>query len=233
MTIAAGLLLGLLSSLHCVTMCGPLVLMLGTPSAGRTLGARVAHVAWYHTGRLTTYAAFGLIAGLAGSFFALAGAGRALAIAAGALLLIASIAPAVAKRWQFGLRPWLAVVSRAAAAARRWKGGHPVAGPVMAGMVNGLLPCGMIYAALAAALAAGSIGHAVLTMAAFGAGTVPALAAVSLTAARISPEWRRRLVHVAPACVALVGVLLIMRGVAGPGLPESAPPHHHGVHLAK
>lgn len=232
MTIAAGLLLGLLSSLHCVTMCGPLVLTLGTPSTARTIAGRVAHIGWYHTGRITTYAALGSIAGLAGSLFALAGAGRALAIAAGALLIIASLTPALAARWQFGLGPWLGMISRAGAAARRWTRSHPVLGPVSAGMVNGLLPCGMVYAALTAALAAGSINHAVLTMAAFGAGTVPALAAVSLTAARISPAWRHRLAHVAPVCVALVGALLIMRGVAGPGLPESGQPHH-AVHTSR
>src|SRR5690606_31280256 len=120
MTIAAGLLLGLLSSLHCVTMCGPLVLMLGTPSTARTIAGRVGHIAWYHTGRITIYAALGLIAGLAGSLFALAGAGRVLAIAAGTLLIVASMTPAVATRWRFGLGPWLRVVSRAGAAARRW-----------------------------------------------------------------------------------------------------------------
>ncbi len=224
MTIAAGLLLGLLSSVHCVTMCGPLVLTLGTPSADRTFTARAAHVVWYHAGRIATYAALGLMAGLAGSLFALAGAGRSLAIAAGAVLLAGGISPALARRWHFGLSPWLNIVSRAGATVRRWHGGHPVAGPVTAGMVNGLLPCGMVYAAVTAAVAAGSIEHAVLTMAAFGLGTVPALAAVSLTAARIPMAWRRRLAPVAPVCLAIVGVLLILRGVA-PSKPHQSSSH--------
>jgi sulfite exporter TauE/SafE len=233
MTITAGLLLGVLSSLHCVTMCGPLLLTLATSSADRPMVARIAHIGWYHAGRITTYAVLGSIAGLAGSLVAVAGAGRALAIAAGVLLVISSITPAATKRWQLGLDPWLKFVGRAGAAARRWQLGHPVAGPLAAGMVNGLLPCGMVYAAVATALAAGSIEQAMLTMLAFGLGTTPALAAVSLTAAQFSPTWRRRLAHVAPACVAIVGILLILRGVATPGSPGLPAPHHHAVHSPK
>ena len=229
MTVLAGALLGLLGSGHCVAMCGPLILAVGTPAREQPLPARLVRVGSYHAGRVSTYAMLGVVAGAAGSLMALAGLGRVLALGAGMLLIVAGLGPALLRRWPAWTGPWMGVVARAGAAARGWQASHPITGPFAAGLANGLLPCGMVYAALATALAAGTIEQAIWTMAAFGAGTVPALAGLSLGAAQISPDWRRWLSRAAPIGLALVGVLLLVRGLTPPpaelGAATSRPVH--------
>jgi hypothetical protein len=233
MTILAGALLGLLGSAHCIGMCGPLVLSLGAPRHDVRLAVRLAQVGIYHLGRIATYALLGVAAGLAGGLFAMAGLGRTLAVAGGALLVAAALAPALVRRSPSLAGPWIPVAARAGAAARRWQHGHPFPGRFAAGLANGLLPCGMVYAALAAALAAGSVAEAALTMTAFGAGTTPALAVLSLSAAQIPIAWRRRVSRAAPAGLAIVGLLLIVRGMTPPpaaaaGSPPSVEVSGHG-----
>ncbi len=213
MTILAGALLGLLGSLHCLGMCGPLVLAVGAPPRELGATARLGHVLLYHAGRIATYAALGLAAGLLGYVAALTGAGRVLAVSGGVLLVVAAVQPSRVTRGRAWAGGWMRVAARAAAAARSWRAGHRIAGPLLTGMANGLLPCGMVYAAVAAALAAGGPGQAVLTMVAFGAGTTPALAALSLTAAQVPGSWRQRLAGTARVGLAIAGVLLVVRGL--------------------
>jgi sulfite exporter TauE/SafE len=223
--VVAGAVLGLLGSAHCVGMCGPLVLAVGRPAHGAGAGARAVHVLTYHLGRIATYAGLGLLAGLAGHVVALAGLGRALAVAGGVLLVAGALGPGLLRRQTAWAGAWVGAAARLAARARGWQARHPLAGRFGAGLANGLLPCGMVYAALAAALAAGSIAGAVLTMAAFGAGTIPALAALSLSAAHLSIDWRRRLARAAPVGLAIVGALLIARGLTA---PQAADPRAAG-----
>jgi sulfite exporter TauE/SafE len=220
MTIVAAALLGLLASAHCMSMCGPLVLAVSAGARTRGCHAQLRHALTYHAGRLTTYAVLGMAAGLAGNAMSFAGLGRVVALAAGTLLVAAGVVPGFARLAPLWAGRWIGVAAWAAGAARTLQARHPVAGPFAAGMANGLLPCGMVYAALAAALAAGSLDRAVWTMAAFGAGTAPALVGVALTAERVPYSWRRPLSRLAPAGLVVVGVLLLVRGFATPhGMP--------------
>ena len=220
MTVVAAALLGLLAGAHCVSMCGPLVLAVSAGARTRAAHVRMLHALAYHAGRVTTYAVLGLAAGLAGSVLTFAGFGRVVAVAAGALLVAAGIVPGLARLAPSWTGRWIGVAARAAGAARALQARHPVAGPFAAGMANGLLPCGMVHAALAAALAAGSLDRAVWTMAAFGAGTTPALVGLALTAEQVPYSWRRRLSRLAPAGLVAMGVLLLVRGFGTPhGMP--------------
>jgi sulfite exporter TauE/SafE len=206
MEVFAGLTLGFAGSVHCVAMCGPLVLAWGH--------ARVRRVALYHGARVAVYAAAGLLGGLAGQALDIAGLGRVLSIAAGALLLLTA-----AQR--MGLMPapraggW---ISRRLASAMRAVRGmtaeHPVAGVLAAGALNALLPCGLVYAAIAAATTFGSAGRAIAFMVSFGLGTVPALAAISLLGHAVPLAVRSRARLAAPLALALLGLMLIARGVA-------------------
>lgn len=229
MTVLAAALLGLLGSAHCLAMCGPLILAVGVPRHGSP-ARRLFHVGTYHAGRLAMYALVGGVVGIAGSALAMAGIARLVAVVAGLCLLAAGAGPTLARRWPSWSGPWISVAARAGAAARAWQARHWVAGPFVAGLANGLLPCSMVYAALAVAITANSIGQAAWTMAAFGAGTVPALAGLSAGAGHISPAWRRRLAGVAPAGLALAGLLLVARGLApARGLDGTVSPAQ-GVH---
>lgn len=233
MTLIAAALLGVLGSAHCVAMCGPLILAVGIPRERQGLGARVLHVSHYHAGRISTYALLGALAGAVGSVTMLGGLGRGVAVATGVALILAGIGPGFLRRWTPGNGPWMTAAARASAAARRWQVAHPSSGPFVAGLANGVLPCGMVYAALATALSTGSITGAAGVMAVFGLGTVPALAGLSLGAAQLSRGWQQRLSHVVPLALVLVGLMLVGRALRPaesrhPGaLPHSM---HSGAH---
>lgn len=212
MTVAAAAALGVMSSAHCVAMCGPLVLLAGSP-AHANRRTQMARAGLYHLGRVTTYSCLGLAAGSAGHVATSVGIGQAVAIMSGLILIVtamASVATRPSAALTGTLMPLVAGLSRA---ARGVGSRHPRLGLYGLGLANGLLPCGMVYAALAIALTAGSVIQAAATMAAFGAATAPALIATSLASGMISGPWRHRLSAAMPLGIAATGVLLVVRGL--------------------
>ena len=211
----SALVLGLGGSLHCGGMCGPLMMALlsGTDPADR-VRSRVA----YHAGRFTTYALIGLVFGLLGRGFHVAGWQRAVSVVAGVLLLVGG---AVASR--LSLDAWLVrSVGSVKALFRMGLGRKTSASLVFLGMINGFLPCGLVYAAGVAAAASGSPLSGALSMAVFGLGTLPLLLAVDRLGQRLGAPARARLQRVVPWVVAGVGFLLIIRGM-GLGIPYLSP----------
>ena len=207
--VVAGVMLGLAGSVHCIAMCGPLAMAMH--------GARDTRAAAiYHAGRVLMYVAAGALAGLAGHAVSTAGLGRALSIGAGVLL----IAMAVTR-----LRPGLVstaggagitrLLGRAMRGLRDLSQTRPRAGVLAAGALNALLPCGLLYAALAAAAALASAADAALFMAAFGAATAPALVALPLLAGAMPPAWRAKLRFAAPGALVVAGVGTLVRGLGG------------------
>src|SRR5579859_3341138 len=175
---------------HCVPMCGPFVLMQSTPHAAEPMLRRLAGALLlrYQAGRLVTYVALGAVAGGAGGVVAgQSGLRWPLAILLGVAAL-AFLAQAAARLFSFGGEA-LALLSRPLARfvvplAARQPGGFKL------GLLLGLLPCGFLYAALAAAAATGSSLGGALAMASFGAGTVPALVSVALAGRAALARWR-------------------------------------------
>lgn len=223
--LAAGVLLGLAGSAHCALMCGPLTLALHRGAGPRRAGAFALH----QLGRISVYAAAGVAGGLAGHAAGLAGLGRAVAIAAGLWLLVRAVRPTMPDA---GAVAGLALgrrVGRLAAVVARTLGAWPRARAFALGGVNGLLPCGMVYAALAASIALGSPARGALFMAGFGAGSTPALAAALAAGA-----WGGRLVPRAGLAmrVALIvlGAALVIQGsgIATP-VESASGVHHHQV----
>lgn len=214
--IVAGFTLGIAGSVHCAAMCGPLVVALRPV---RTPG----RVALYHAARVTVYAVAGLIAGVIGHASQMVGIGRVLSIAAGVWLLMLA-----ARR--VGLSIALpsnnrvsSSITHALITLRRRTGDRPVAGAITAGALNALLPCGLLYAALTAAIGFGAATSAVSFMLSFGLGTVPALAAISALARIVPQAARSRLRFVTPLALALVGALLIARGTIIPHAHDDRP----------
>jgi uncharacterized protein len=227
--IAAGFVLGLAASVHCVVMCGPLMMAV---LSRRNRRAAVL----YHGSRLFTYGALGAATGAAGHLAGLAGAGRVLSVVAGLALIWIAVRRAGwlkadgRHRPPVGLAVGLAVgltriIVRATQAIRaRFDEASPLR-IASAGILNGLLPCGPVYAALTAAAALGDSRQSAAFMLAFGAGTLPALAATGTIAALTLRFGGSRWRFAAPAALALIGVLLTMRGLT----PSHAhhPQHHH------
>jgi sulfite exporter TauE/SafE len=221
MVFLTGVLLGVAGSGHCIGMCGPLALTFGRSASSGSWAPQLLHSALYHAGRVATYGLLAIPAGLMGGVVSTLGLGRALSVLAAVLLI------AVAAGWSRpGLpggigRHWSPALVRAGSSAIRFSRGHPIAAPVLTGALNGLLPCGLVYVALAAAAAAGTVMAAVAFMTGFGLGTLPALLTVA-AAARVMPStFRTRLRRLTPIVLVLTALLLIFRAVMNPG------PEHH------
>jgi sulfite exporter TauE/SafE len=209
-------LLGLVGSLHCAGMCGPLALAL--PAAGNTTPAYVLGRIAYNAGRIVTYCLMGIVFGLAGWTFLLAGLQRWVSIALGVALLVGLFA----SRRLALLSPVTAAVnqlkSRMSVLLRR----RSFAALAVLGLLNGLLPCGLVYVACAGAAATGGIVAGAQYMAAFGLGTVPMMLAISLSGSLVPASLRLKLVKTIPVCVFLLGTLLILRGMSL-GIPYLSP----------
>lgn len=201
---------GLLGGAHCVGMCGGFVLALGTTSDG---GTGLTRQTCYFIGKTLTYTLMGAAVGLVGSTVgaAFAGVQDAISIVAGGVMLVVGLGlVGVLRRvGAFGVlmnRPLFRRAARYFTRKRTW------AGALGAGLLNGLLPCGMVYGMLAMAAASGTLLGGALTMFVFGIATVPALFVLGLAGHLLRPAWRHRL-HVAGGAVVIVlGLITVLRG---------------------
>lgn len=215
----AGLVFGLVGSGHCAGMCGPLVVLANPSAGGGASPSRVglwAHVVRYHAGRALTYLLLGALLGTVGGLLTRLGLGRGLAIASGVLLIGQALIASGVVAGHLESRRLGAWVTRQLARAGRWMRGHRLPGPVVFGALNGLLPCGFVYAALTAAAGLGDLPLSLAFMAGFALGTTPVLAAVALAGGALTRVVPPALRRAAPVALGVVGVLLIMRGVSGP-----------------
>lgn len=205
---------GLLGSSHCVGMCGGFVMALGSTSRGSL--HNLARQVMYGTGRVFTYTVGGIAAGYGGwrisqEFRPVGNLQAILSISAGVLLIVQGLLAA-------GFFQRLTV----------WKGHHGCLGAGMfgallretrlrhvflAGMVNGLLPCGLVYAYLALAASSGGLWKGGLIMACFGLGTLPVLTLVGWSGYTLSTVARWRVLRLAAWCVVLAGVMSLTRGI--------------------
>ncbi|HEY8551634.1 MAG TPA: sulfite exporter TauE/SafE family protein, partial [Vicinamibacterales bacterium] len=191
----AGLTLGIAGSAHCLLMCGPLVALAGSGSmaASRTDGPPwltiARSTALYHAGRVGIYLVLGGMAGGFGSALSAAGLGRPLTFVIGIALVLwaAASASLIALPGRAG-GAW---TGRALGAVAGWMQRHRVRTPLVLGMLNGLLPCGLVYAAAVAAAGWGTVGGGMLCMLGFGLGTTPALVVAGLPAPRVAPVMAR------------------------------------------
>lgn len=216
---AGGLLLGLVSSFHCVGMCGPLAMALPVHDLPRV--QRLAATSLYHAGRVLTYATAGALFGWAGRGIYIAGFQQWFAIAMGFVMLLLAVL-----NFTFhhsGMPAWLQpfylkvqqVMHRLLRSPKSYNF-------LLLGMANGLLPCGMVYMAIAGALSTSSVMHGVLFMGAFGAGTLPAMIALSLFGIRFKLSHRRQIRQLMPYIVAGMAILFILRGM-NLGIPFISP----------
>lgn len=212
----AALTTGLIGSLHCVGMCGPLAMALPVGRLPRS--QRGLALGLYHLGRVTAYAGLGLLIGTIGKGLLLAGLQRPVSIAAGLFLLLWALI-------NRGVFPGLAM-SRAS----RW-----VVQPMTRflqspslraftglGFLNGLLPCGFVYVALAGAITTGSSATGAAYMVLFGLGTVPALLAVRFLPNLFSASIRRNFTLFMPVVTVALGLLLLLRGIYNPVTTDRA-----------
>jgi uncharacterized protein len=212
--------LGFFSSFHCIAMCGPLALSLPVHHL-HTLPKLVAFI-MYNGGRAVTYSIGGCFAGALGQAFAVAGFQQTLTISVGFLILLSLFF----NRGKTGraifrfsgesfFRKLRALLSKVLLFNNKRSF-------LAIGLLNGLLPCGMVYMALAGAIATGSAIKGALFMLSFGLGTTPVMLSLPLANGFITIERRRKLGRSIPVVIAITAVLMILRGL-NLGIPYISP----------
>lgn len=221
--------LGLVSSIHCVQMCGPIVLSYSLPLAGGA--APRAELAWahfwYNLGRVTTYTVLGGLAGAAGGAIGLtarlAGIAHGGRIAAGVAMIAAGIyLTGFVRRSDLIRIDSPGIAARLARAGKRFMLSIRPTSKFRLGLVLGFLPCGLVYAALLKAVDAGSALGGATTMLAFGSGTSLALGATGLASTSFGWRLGRWSNALAGAGIVFAGALLIWMGLGPAGHV-----HHH------
>lgn len=214
---------GLLGSAHCLGMCGPFALAIGT--AAPAWRVNLWRQGCYSAGRIFTYAVLGAGAAYGGLRLAVALAAwvnvpALLAIAAGVLLVVQGLFAA-------GVLPKRAVAAAAAcpgaAGLRALLTARGSTEVFLAGLFTGLLPCGLLYGMLALAASTHDVVRGLGTMVAFGLGTVPALVAAGLGGGLLGIAARRRLHAAAAWCLVLTGVISVARGAGFLTWPGTTP----------
>ncbi|HEX04908.1 MAG TPA: sulfite exporter TauE/SafE family protein [Bacteroidetes bacterium] len=230
MYIWGGLLIGLAGSFHCVGMCGPIVLAI-SGSKNSTFRFLVNRLI-YNSGRVVSYMILGSVSGLLGSGARMAGMQRWLSIALGVAIILGVLLPSKYVSRLFPGNTWNWLSSKLKSLWGRLLGKQSASAMLLIGFLNGFLPCGLVYIAMASAAAAPSMSESVLTMAMFGLGTVPIMLATAFLGGFISLKLRNTIQKLIPAMAILMAILLIVRGLSL-GIPYLSPKitvdTNHGV----
>ena len=213
-------LIGLFGSFHCIGMCGPIALALPVQQNSR-LNLIIGRVL-YNVGRAITYAAIGLVFGLVGQSLSLAGFQQSVSIVAGVLILLMVLLPSKFSQKLYLLKPAYGFTNFLKKKFGMLLKKKSVASTFFIGLLNGFLPCGLVYIAVAGAIASGGYLECALYMFVFGIGTLPIMLAVSLAGNFISLNVRKRINKAIPAFMVILAFLFILRGM-NLGIPYISP----------
>ncbi len=214
-----GFLMGLIGSVHCIGMCGPLTMAL--PFSNQKSIFKYLAMLLYHVGKISGYAFLGLIVGFFGKQVFVVDAQQRLSIIIGILMVVYVVWVYLVKlNTKFNPLQFIQVpVLKALSALFNKK--HVFVFLIL-GYLNGLLPCGMVYLALGSAMSTANPMNASIFMAFFGLGTMPALLIVAMGGQYIGFTWRRKLQAALPFFIFGMGIMLILRGM-NLGIPMLSP----------
>lgn len=198
-------MLGFAGSLHCVGMCGPIAVVL--PQTGNPYFSRIL----YHGGRVISYAFIGLLIGLIGEGVSFAGYQQALSIIIGAVIIFSVLFFSGKVLNPPLFKPAKHIYRQVKSGLSKFLLQKKPSRLLMVGILNGFLPCGLVYIAAAGALASANLSNGILYMIIFGLGTIPALLFVSIT--RHYLGFRFKFQRIIPVFVFLLGILLVLRGL--------------------
>lgn len=211
---------GLISSFHCVGMCGPIAMML--PVDRKNEAKRVVQISLYHLGKLTAYGLLGLIFGLVGKSFYLAGLQQQLSIILGILMIVVAVVPEkIFAKYNFS-KPIYKIITKIKSSLGQHFKNKSYRSLFTIGLLNGFLPCGMVYVAIFGAIAMQSVTLGILYMILFGIGTIPLLTAIVYLSNIFSFSFRKTIQNMIPIVAILIGMLFIIRGL-GLDIPYLSP----------
>ncbi|NIG52463.1 sulfite exporter TauE/SafE family protein [Chitinophaga sp. Cy-1792] len=213
-------LLGFAGSFHCVGMCGPIALAL--PVQHLQGAKKLAGIFLYNAGRISVYSVFGLLFGWLGQQLFLGGFQQWLSVTAGLILLFSVLVNYVLSTRKFRLTTPGIMTTQVKAALGKLLVQQRFSTLYTIGVLNGLLPCGLVYMGITGAAATGTVEKGMLFMAAFGAGTLPAMAGAAWFGHLLSAGIRNKMRSLVPVMIAVMAILLIMRGM-NLGIPYVSP----------
>lgn len=213
--ISAGMVFGLAGSLHCVGMCGPIVMAL--PFSESSWFSRLTSNVIYFTGKALTYAIMGFAIGLVGLTFIPKGFQQWVSIGSGIIILVMTWAPKLIKS-----NVGSSINSKLAKLMSSYMKETSLSKHLILGLLNGALPCGMVYMALAASITAGGVWQSALFMFVFGLGTVPLLFLIGVSKQAFSFKRRKMLQNSIPYIATVLALLFILRGLSL-GIPFLSP----------
>jgi len=216
----SALFFGLISSLHCIGMCGPIAMMLPVDHKNPT--KKALQILTYHLGRLTAYGFLGLAFGLLGKGLFIAGFQQNISIVVGVLMIVIAIVPEkIFARYNFS-KPIYKVISTIKISLGNQFKRKTFDALFSIGFLNGLLPCGLVYAALFGAIAMQNEVLAVSYMLLYGIGTIPLMSVVVYASGFMSIPLRSKLQRIIPIITIGIGILFILRGLSL-GIPFISP----------
>lgn len=211
---------GLFGSFHCIGMCGPIAIALPIPNSNNlnfVLGRLL-----YNLGRIATYSFLGAVFGLLGSRLVISGFQQSISITLGITIVFAVLIPAKykAKISQHKLVQKITLPLKKGISDLFKQG--TFSAMFLIGILNGFLPCGLVYVALAGAIASGDAISGTAVMILFGIGTFPTMFAATLFGKFINLNIRRKITKAIPVLAFVLGLLFIVRGMAL-GIPYLSP----------
>lgn len=211
---------GLISSFHCVGMCGPIAMMLPVDRTNEI--KKVTQILTYHIGKLSAYGILGLVFGLLGRSFYLAGMQQQLSIIVGILMILVAVIPEkVFANYNFS-KPVFRLITKVKSSLGQQFKNKSYKSLFTIGLLNGFLPCGMVYVALFGAIAMQNVTLGIGYMLLFGLGTIPMMVAVIYASGLISFSFRGTIQKAIPLVAVIIGMLFIVRGL-GLDIPYLSP----------
>lgn len=211
-------LMGFLGSFHCIGMCGPLALAL--PIQQNTFWSKINGTILYNTGRIITYSTLGFLFGVIGSSVSYFGWQQWLSICMGVVIILYVIIMHGSSGYAIQTKVQHFQIIRTLLGKLMSSSNN--ASLLLIGLLNGLLPCGLVYMAAATSLTSRHIISGVLFMAFFGLGTFPAMALVTFYGSKLNYSIRMHIRKAYPVIMLIVGSILIVRGL-GLGIPYLSP----------
>jgi hypothetical protein len=213
-------ILGLLGSLHCVGMCGPIAFMLPLDRSNSI--KKISQIGVYHIGRLLAYSLIGLAFGLVGKSLNLFGIQQQLSIAVGILMIVVVLIPYRTFAKYNLSKPLNKVISKVKSNLGQALKKKTPDTFLTIGFLNGFLPCGLVYMAVFGAVATGSLLQGSFYMVLFGLGTIPLMTSAIYLGKFLNQTIKQRIQKAIPVFVVIIGVLFILRGL-GLGIPYISP----------
>jgi len=212
--------IGLIGSLHCIGMCGPIAIAI--PLHKQNWLMKISGGLLYNSGRIITYGILGALFGLLGRGIQLAGLQQWASIGIGIVMILSVIFPVLFKEKIKLDKIFTGYASRLIGSFRKLFTNSSPGSLLLIGLLNGLLPCGLVYMAIAGAINTNDVAMGVAFMVMFGIGTTPTLLIVSLVGNVISIGFRNKVKKVVPVFIIILGLLFILGGM-NLGIPYISP----------